>query len=264
MESPLDVGEIVARHEKTFEYKGHSRPYLLFPCTNPNARKGLLVSFGSWGGVYSRIRGYYEHQRDRYDLLYLQDNLGHENRGVWYLAEDGDFWPEACYQALLESVMQQQGVSPKKTGFFGSSMGGFAALYFGFRLRVASAVAICPLVGMQSRYQTVMPDVYRRVMPDESFDLNEYIFRTFHQSVPTHSHLLFCKDDDKIIQAEITRLVTLLIEHHNAFSLHSYDIHHPPEEHPHNAILRVSGEDRVIQLLESSLHIPVDTTEAKP
>lgn len=250
----VDVGALIAEHETTFEFDGHTLPYLYCPCRNPAEKHGLLVSFGSWGGIYNRIRGFYEIENEHYDMLWLQDNHGHENKGVWYLAEDGDFWVESAYTALLEEILVRSGVERERVGFFGSSMGGFAALYFGFDFQVGKIVAICPLIGVQARYRVAIPEVLQRIQPDPDFDLDGYLLQRFEQTIPTETHIIYCQADDKLTTARFADLARRLIEQNNAFVIESLPMECPGGEHPHNAPLKIMDREEIMARIHTPLY----------
>lgn len=254
MPEQIDVGAFVAEHERHFKFKDKSLPYVFVPCSDRGKRQGMLISFGSWMGGYNRIRGYYEQFHETHDMLYMEDINGFESKGAWYLCQDGDFWLEETYTAMLEKIIGDGGVDKKNIYTFGSSMGGFAALYYSFKLGLGKAVAICPSINVKARPPHGNPEIYRRIMPDPDFDMRGYIFKMFDQAVPTESHLIINRQDDSIVTAGLELFISMLIKHQNRFTVASYDIEAEGIT-PHNATMFAAGQDAVVDLFNTSLSV---------
>jgi len=254
----LDVRGLVQQHEQWFEHGNRRIPYMFFPCTGTPTKKKLLISFGAWGGGYNRVRGYYEDLRPTHDLLYLQDNHGPEKKGPWYLAENLDFSLEEAYTALIDATLKKTGVAKSDVWLLGSSMGGFAALYYAYKFDMGRVVAICPLMAIKALYEG-KSNLFSYIMGDSQMDVDEYIFRTFDKTVSTEVHMFFCKDDDKLINARMGHLLNLFIKNRNKFTVQSYDIIRPEGVSAHSVGVSIMGRDGIIGLFNKDLivkHIP--------
>ncbi|MBC1566373.1 YqiA/YcfP family alpha/beta fold hydrolase [Listeria booriae] len=74
--------------------------------------------------------------------LFILDDFGFEKRGVYYLCEAGDFKIRDAVEELITAMTQK--VRATQTTFIGSSKGGYAALYFGFRLGATNVISGAP------------------------------------------------------------------------------------------------------------------------
>lgn len=251
----LDVRALVERHEQWFEHGGRRIPYLFFPCGGSAERHRLLISFGALGGGYNRVRGYYEELRSTHDLLFLQDNHGSDRRGVWYLAEGGDFSLEDAYAALIRDIVAKCGVVGEDVWFLGSSMGGFAALYFAYKLDIGRVVALCPVIGIYNLYANWPGcQICRNVLGDSKVDIDAHIFRNFDRTVTTEAHLMFCKDDMNMVNSHVGRLLEHMVRNRNKFTVQSYDIQRRPEKiTPHAGAMAILNRQGVLDRLSQSL-----------
>ncbi|MBW2977832.1 hypothetical protein KY331_03230 [Candidatus Woesearchaeota archaeon] len=227
MKKKLNVKLIIKRNEKKFRSKGRSINYLYFPCLNKKKRKGLIISFGAWPGPqYNRIRDYYENERKEYDLLYLEDGFGYKHQGVFYLAEKGDFSIEEIYAKLINKIIKKSKVPKEKVYCLGSSMGGFAALYFAYKLNLGKVVAIGPLIKLRKLYQKSKghKKLYKFIINDSKFNLDKLILKKFDKKVDTEVHIIYQHNDDLTIKGGISDLLKILIKNENKFSVESFDI----------------------------------------
>ncbi|MBC2066821.1 YqiA/YcfP family alpha/beta fold hydrolase [Listeria booriae] len=74
--------------------------------------------------------------------LFILDDFGFQKRGVYYLCEQGSFQIRDAVEELIMKIMQD--VDAKQTTYIGSSKGGYAALYFGFRLNATNVISGAP------------------------------------------------------------------------------------------------------------------------
>jgi hypothetical protein len=252
----LDVKALVAEHERWFEHGGRRIPYMFFPCQGNPERKRLLISFGAWGGGYNRVRGYYETLRSTHDLLFLQDNHNPEKKGVWYLAEKGDFSIEEAYTALIAETVARSGVAKEDVWLLGSSMGGFAALFFAYKLDLGRVVAICPVIAIHNLYGNwdKMRMVCDYVVGDSGVDIDAHIFKNFDRTVSTEAHIAFNKDDRNMIESHVGRLLELMVRNRNKFTVQTYDIAGRPDNvTPHGSALAILDRQGILALFNRSL-----------
>ncbi|KGL37823.1 YqiA/YcfP family alpha/beta fold hydrolase [Paenilisteria newyorkensis] len=74
--------------------------------------------------------------------LFILDNFGHQKRGVYYLCEQGNFQIRDAVEELITTTAQK--MKATQTTYIGSSKGGYAALYFGFRMRATNIISGAP------------------------------------------------------------------------------------------------------------------------
>lgn len=252
----LDVRALVAGHEQWFEHGPRRIPYMFFPCSGRPERRRLFVSFGAWGGGYNRVRGYFEALQPTHDLLFLQDNHDPEKKGVWYLAERGDFSVEEAYTALIASTVGKSGAAREDVWLLGSSMGGFAALYFAYKLDLGRAVAMCPVIAIHNLYKdSVRNRVCEYVIGDSGVDVDAHIFRNFDRNVSTEAHIMFNRDDLNMINSHVGRLLEIMVRNRNKFTVQTFDIRRPENVSPHNSAMGIMGREGILALFERSLAI---------
>lgn len=79
---------------------------------------------------------------NEFNVIALMDTFGYEGKGCWYLGEKGDiFWIEAI-KALIEILKNKY--QTNKILFWGSSMGGYAAILHGYLNNVTAVYANIP------------------------------------------------------------------------------------------------------------------------
>lgn len=74
--------------------------------------------------------------------LFILDDFGFQKRGVYYLCEQGSFQIRDAVEELITKITQD--VKATQTTYIGSSKGGYAALYFGFRLGATNVISGAP------------------------------------------------------------------------------------------------------------------------
>ena len=250
----LDVKAMIASDERVFKYGNHSTTYLFFPAQKDTPDRRLMVSFGAYGGSYNRIRGYYEALHENWDLLYLLDRGGYEKQGCYYLAADGDYGIEAMYQALIRDIVAQTGLTNDKVYFLGSSMGGFAAMYYGAIMDIGKVVAICPLMAIGALYSTKSPKLLASIVGPAPIDVDEKILSVFKRRLPAQFHIIYGIDDDKLIVARLGDIIKSFVEHRTMYTVESYDIDRPDNVSAHNATVYIVNYPEVAKKFAMDLH----------
>jgi|GEM_PF-2667927 len=212
-----DIKKMIRRDEKEFSYKHIKLKYIFFKCKNKTKRKGLLIVFGAWGGHYNYIKQH-EIFNESYDTLYLEDRFGYKHKGCYYLAEEGDFTIEKSYIKLIESIIKKTGLKKDKVLCFGGSMGGFAALYYSYKLGLAKAVAFSPII---------FPDCsigFKKMIGCSKLDFDSYILSTFRKKVHTESFIFYNKEDGGVKSGGIINLIKIMLNENNKFHIESLSI----------------------------------------
>lgn len=102
----------------------------------------LIVSFSGFG-----TKAGYNYMRTlkgvKANKLYILDDLGRKDYpGTYYLGENGDYQYKEYVMNLIRQILKESDANRIIT--VGSSKGGWAALYFGFRLDAYAVVAGAP------------------------------------------------------------------------------------------------------------------------
>lgn len=74
--------------------------------------------------------------------LFILDNFGFQQRGAYYLAENGDFKIRSAVESIIRDV--QKKLESRSMIFIGTSKGGFASLYFGIRMKADYIISGAP------------------------------------------------------------------------------------------------------------------------
>lgn len=116
--------------EKKFHSNNHRVKYILEKAKGSN---DLVVIYS--GIPRPGIKARYNYNRTLKNIkankLFILDDFGFDYRGCFYLGKDGDFLIEKTTRELVEKIKKD--LNADRTFHVGSSKGGFAALYFGFR-----------------------------------------------------------------------------------------------------------------------------------
>ena len=123
----------VVFEQHTYKYNGTSMKYM-FKRSDSDT---LLVVFSAC--TRNGIRARYNYVRTLKDIpfnrLFILDDFAKDHRGGYYLGKDLSFREEAATKALIDAVIQKEGI--KKVIFCGSSKGGYATLNIGSQYKGA-------------------------------------------------------------------------------------------------------------------------------
>ncbi len=110
--------------------------------------------------------------------LFILDDCGSE--GCYYLGENRDFFVESNVIRLIRSVADQNGIQPYDMIAAGTSKGGYAALYYGFRYGFGMVIS--------GGFQSLLGDYLMEYHPDTA----RFIAGGSSQQDRTYlNHLLF-------------------------------------------------------------------------
>ncbi|TGK09952.1 Two component regulator three Y domain-containing protein [Leptospira fletcheri] len=125
--------------------------------------------FGDWGDrkeYKENYQGYFHRlkmlgdQRE-FNSLFLCDQFGFTKNGTYYTGEHGDFFVERAMLKMIQSILNENGISNQDLITIGSSMGATAALKFGLIFNAKGIVCISPHIDLdicaekQGRYKHV-------------------------------------------------------------------------------------------------------------
>ncbi len=89
------------------------------------------------------------------DRLFILDDFGYNKQGGYYLFHEGSRFPEQVVTELIESITEQK--KYRQIVCVGTSKGGYAALYYGLKLKANAVVAGAPQYFL-GNYLTDIPE----------------------------------------------------------------------------------------------------------
>jgi hypothetical protein len=150
-------------------------------------------------------------------LLVLDDHGPREPlpRPTWYLGRDLDVADTVC--ELLEAIATELGVEPERVITFGSSKGGWAALYFGARFGAGHAVAGEPQTQLgqhllQRENLTIARHVAGETDEEAGDRLDALVFDAFRAADPAPRVHVYSGRGSPYYQRDVVPLLHLLDE----------------------------------------------------
>ena len=121
---------------------GHKLPYVFRPASK--AGKPLLIVLHGNGNnkIPSKFCS------PEYNVLLPLDQYGIKNNGCWFLGENGDFFVFNMLKSLIHKLRARAEIGPMLY-FWGSSMGGYAALLFALVMEGHAAFCHIPQINLQ-------------------------------------------------------------------------------------------------------------------
>lgn len=104
--------------------EGRRLHYVMRVADNPKVARTLFILHGQ--GFSSTPSSFKDEQ---WNVVCPLDNFGFENGGSWFLGEKGNFFVKNLMLKLIENIKEKTGST--RLYFWGSSMGGYAAIMFG-------------------------------------------------------------------------------------------------------------------------------------
>lgn len=145
-----------------------------------NNPKRAVISFSSMNpGKYERWSWFYERHARGCDDLYI---IFKDDSQRYYLGDNST----PMYLRHIKFINEQLelcGLSARNCYITGSSMGGYAAVYFGFSIGAAGIVSINPQVDYASTRRHSLQNWERksRETQDSWVDLNDFVYRFTHK-----------------------------------------------------------------------------------
>lgn len=165
----FNINYVLENYERTIEIDGVEVKYLLYPSNSDK----LIVCFTTLGPhIYERVRMLWEEEENwDYNILFLSDNNGPKKAGVYYLGETKELKIEKQVIEIINKVIEERNITYSIS--IGSSMGGYAALYFGIKLNFVGAIAVVPQINKETidkygiqRWKEVAGHVAEGNLPD--------------------------------------------------------------------------------------------------
>ncbi|QGQ48166.1 hypothetical protein [Metabacillus sediminilitoris] len=136
----FNAARVLSRYERTARIDNKEVKYVLYPSKSDK----MLVCFTTLGPhIYERIRMFWE-ENEEWDInfLFISDNNGKQKGGLYYLGYKDDYFVERQTIQLIELISELQNV--KEIYTIGSSMGGYAAIYYAIKLNFQGAISVVP------------------------------------------------------------------------------------------------------------------------
>ena len=124
--------------------KGRKLPYLIRYAENPTQdMRTLFVLHGAnFGATYAKF-----YNKD-WNIVCPLDHYGLDKKGSWFLGEHDDFFIMDLIIQLVELVKNKTGSN--RLYFWGSSMGGYAAILYGILLEAEAVYANVPFIKLRN------------------------------------------------------------------------------------------------------------------
>ncbi|CAI8779617.1 YqiA/YcfP family alpha/beta fold hydrolase [Pseudomonas sp. IT-P291] len=138
--------------------------------------KRAVISFTSMNpGKYERWSWFHNKHREGCEDLYI---IFRDNDHRYYIGSD-TAPTQVRYHKFISEHLQKHNISSKDTFLIGSSMGGYAALYFGFWMDVGGIIVTNPQVDYQSSRRHSLQNWERQIREAGTnwVDLNDFIYR---------------------------------------------------------------------------------------
>jgi hypothetical protein len=140
MSLKFNAEKVLAKYERSAHIGDDKIKYVLYPSKSDK----MLVCFTTLGPhIYERIRMFWE-ETEEWDInfLFISDNNGAQKGGLYYLGYEDNYFVEKQTIELIKLVSELQ--RTKEIYTIGSSMGGYAAIYYALKLNLKGAIAVVP------------------------------------------------------------------------------------------------------------------------
>lgn len=109
-----------------------------------NKSNKLFVTFSGFPNKNSTAKYNYMRTLKQYEVnkLFILDDVGYGKKGSYYLGENGDYFLEEEIISLIDRIKKKYNLT--ETCALGTSKGGWAALYYGIKLKCNMIIAGAP------------------------------------------------------------------------------------------------------------------------
>ena len=184
-----------------FIYKENGIDALIICGENP---KKAVICFSSMNpGKYERWSWFYEKQKAGSEDLYviLKDD---EHR--YYIGTD-KIAMHVRHHKFISNLLSKHQLTNNDLYMVGSSMGGYAAIYFGFWMNAAGIISMNPQIDFQSTRRHTLQNWERKISEVGSnwVDLNDFVYRH-----PAKPHIYIEHGDYPADVSAVQKLVSSL------------------------------------------------------
>lgn len=183
---PLNINDIVQKYQK--EFFGKKYLYLTKDGNKKDKRLLIVMSTHNQGEKYMALRGFIENQKC--DLLFINNP---EN--TWYLDNDTG---ETYASLLIENIKDYE---PCNVFFFGSSMSGYASIFFALRFN-ANAISVNPQVNLNVSKDYSWDELKQHIhdIPGDVVNLDAWCVKNWQDSVV---YLMHGHDDIDVVNTRL-------------------------------------------------------------
>ncbi|WP_373780373.1 alpha/beta hydrolase family protein [Glaesserella sp.] len=137
--------------------KGRKLHYVLrFAENTKNARTLFILHGLGFSDIPSSFKD------PNWNVVCPLDNFGYKNEGSWFLGENGDFFVKDLMLQLIEYIKKE--TCCDRLYFWGSSMGGYAAILYGLLCGAEAVFANVPQIKLRNTQYT-----------DDNISINNYL-----------------------------------------------------------------------------------------
>lgn len=165
-----------------------------------------IISFSSMNpGKYERWSWFYELHNQGSEDLYI---ILKDDSQRYYLGDDLEAFNLRHYRFFVD-ILRSNNIETHSVITLGSSMGGYAAIYYGFWLGVKGVIAINPQTTYSAARRHSLQNWERQIRATGAawVDLDEFIFRFDHSPIVLLEHSSYSAD-----QAAATSLIHAMTE----------------------------------------------------
>ncbi len=197
---------------KTIEdKKGNQLKYRLNLSENPIGSPLFIVLHG-YGSFSTKF------QYEGWNILAPYDNFGYNNKGSWWLGEDGDFFVKELLQKLIKEVSIKYKCE-NNIYFYGSSMGGYGAILHGILSNARAVYSNVPQIKFSSHYFSFFNNQVESIFGVNKGLLKEYNLINYLNNKDTFPVFFLCEN----MIEEINHLEGYLKENTLLFANKCYD-----------------------------------------
>ncbi len=127
--------------------QGRKLYYVLRLAEDPkNSRTVFILHGQGFGHIPSSFKD------SNWNVVCPLDNFGYKNGGTWFLGENGDFFVKDLMLQLIEYIKKE--TCSSRLYFWGSSMGGYAAILYGLLCGAEAVFANVPQIKLRNTQYT--------------------------------------------------------------------------------------------------------------
>ncbi|WP_214832138.1 hypothetical protein [Exiguobacterium sp. s152] len=132
--------------------------YKFIPARDEAFSKDLIVVFSAMGRPHQYNFNYMKSFKDHpANQLFILDDFG--EKGSYYLGKDLSFRNETSVISLIMNILHRIHATPKHVTTFGSSKGGYVALYYALKYGFGEVVSLAPSINLGDFLISQHPDL---------------------------------------------------------------------------------------------------------
>lgn len=190
--------------ESTFSMHDQVK-YKFIPARDEAFSKDLIVVFSAMGRPHQYNFNYMKSFKDHpANQLFILDDFG--EKGSYYLGKDMSFRNETSVISLIMNILHRIHATPKHVTTFGSSKGGYVALYYALKYGFGEVVSLAPSINLGDFLINQHPDLLEYMTGGSQtyhiYEMNQLIYdlvREKRNEMP-HLHLMVGTADSRKLE----------------------------------------------------------------